>query len=83
MAAISTSNCQYLWFRCCEVLLAWPRGPHGDLDVAIAVPGDLGHAEPLVESLGTVVDGEHVEDQVLALCQASSMSALTRRVPMP
>jgi hypothetical protein len=31
-----------------------------------AVPGDLRHAEPLVEGLGARVDGEHVKDEVLA-----------------
>lgn len=42
-------------------------GPHGDLYVAVTVPGDFGHAETLVEGAGAVVDGEHVEDEVLAL----------------
>src|SRR5262249_22943265 len=31
------------------------------------MPGYFGHAESLVEGLGAVVDGEHVEDQVLAV----------------
>jgi hypothetical protein len=43
-------------------LPARPGGPHSDLDVAGAVPGYLLHAEPLVESLGALVDGEHVKD---------------------
>lgn len=41
-------------------------GPHGDLDVALAVPGYFGHAEPPVQGLGVVVNGEHVRDHVLA-----------------
>ena len=32
----------------------------------VAVPGDFGHAEPLVEGPGAAVDGEHVKGQVLA-----------------
>jgi hypothetical protein len=52
-------------------------GPHGDLYVAVTVPGDFGHAETLVEGAGAVADGEHVEDEVLApFCAASSRSAL-------
>jgi hypothetical protein len=50
---------------------------------SLSPPGYFGHAEPLVEGLGAVVDGEHVQDQVLVFCVASSRSALTRRVPMP
>src|ERR1022692_3393581 len=46
---------------------ARPGGPHCDLDVAGAVPGYLPDAQPPVESLGAVVDGEHVQDEVLAL----------------
>jgi MFS family permease len=42
-------------------------GPHGDPDVAGAVPGYFRHAEPLVERSGPGVDGEHVQDEVLAL----------------
>src|SRR6266571_335090 len=49
------------------VFLARPGGPHGDLDVAGAVPGDLRHAEPLVEGKSPRVDGEHVKDEVLAV----------------
>src|SRR6516165_1989058 len=41
--------------------------PHGDPDVVVAVPGHFFHAKSLVEGLGAVVDGEHVEDQVLTL----------------
>jgi hypothetical protein len=33
------------------------------------VPGDFGHAETLVEGADAVVDGEHVEDEVLALAR--------------
>jgi hypothetical protein len=29
------------------------------------VPADFGHAQPLVEGLGAVVDGEYIQDQVL------------------
>src|SRR5215467_1363431 len=48
------------------VLSVWQGGPHGDFGVIVAVPGYFGHAEPLVERLGAVVYGEHVQDQVLA-----------------
>jgi hypothetical protein len=65
------------------VLPARAGGPHGDLDVAVAIPGYFGHAESLVEALGAAVDGEHVKDEILAFCPASSMSALMSRVPMP
>jgi hypothetical protein len=34
--------------------------PHSDFDVLVAVPGHFLHTEPLVESLGPVVDGEHL-----------------------
>src|SRR5215469_86878 len=44
------------------VLLAQSCRPHGDLDVVVAVPGHFCHAELLVEGLGAVVDGEHVQD---------------------
>src|SRR5215471_13060828 len=50
-----------------SVLLPRPRGPHGDLDVVVAAPGYFSHAKSLVERLGAVVDGEHVEDQILAV----------------
>jgi hypothetical protein len=30
------------------------------------VPGYFGQAESLVEHLGTMVDGEHIQDEVLA-----------------
>jgi hypothetical protein len=49
------------------VFPARPGGPHSDLDVAGAVPGYLPHAQPLVEGLGAVVGGEHVQDEVLAV----------------
>ena len=41
--------------------------PHGDLDVALTVPGYFPHAQPLVEGLSAAVDGQHVQDQVLAV----------------
>jgi hypothetical protein len=50
-----------------EVFPALRAEPLGDLDVALAVPGYFPHAQPLVERLGAAVDGEHVEDQVLAI----------------
>jgi len=37
------------------------------LMLPVTVPGYFGHAQPLVERLGAVVDGKHVEDQVLAV----------------
>jgi len=53
--------------RVSRVLSVRPGGPHGDLDVAVAVPGYLGHAQLLVEGLCVVVDGEHVQDQGFAV----------------
>ncbi len=44
--------------------------------------GRFGHAKPLVDGVGAAVDGEHVEDQVLAFLPASLMSALMSRAPM-
>jgi integrase len=60
------------------VLPAWADGPHGDLDVAVAVPGYLSHAESLVEGLGPAVDSEHVKDKVLAF-----LPGPVRKVPIP
>lgn len=47
-----------------RVLPELPGGPHSDLFVT--VPGDFTQAQPLVEGLGTPVDGEHVQSQFLA-----------------
>src|SRR5215831_15313810 len=48
-------------------LRVWPGGPHNDLDVVVAPPGYFRHAEPLVQGLSAVVDGEHLKNQVLAV----------------
>src|SRR5260370_4401399 len=52
-----------------ERLAVWPLRPgraHGDPHAVVAVPGHLRQAEPPVKSLSALVDGEHVEDKVLA-----------------
>ena len=41
-------------------------GPHGDLGVVVAMPGDFPQAKPEVERLRPTVDREHVENQVVA-----------------
>jgi hypothetical protein len=49
-----------------QLLLPMTGGLHGDLGVAVAVPGHFLQAKPMVERLRAAVDREHVEDQVLA-----------------
>lgn len=41
--------------------------PHSDLDVVVAVPVYFGHAEPLIEGMGALVDREYIEGQDLPL----------------
>lgn len=65
------------------VLPARAGGPHGDLDVVVAMPGYFGHAESLVEGLGAAVDGEHVKDEILAFLPGLVDECLMRRVLMP
>src|SRR5712691_2252451 len=43
------SNCQDPWIMRLTALPGQLGEPHGDLDVAVAVPGYFGHAELLVE----------------------------------